>query len=210
MDHSKKTRICLVEDEEIYADLLQEEIDKTGDIIFVNHYTSAIEALDKLPEDQPNVVLMDIDLKEEINGIECMFRVKEKIPHAHFIMFTVFDENELLFNALRSGADGYVLKRDFHILIPAIREILKGGAPMSREIARKVTASFKAESNTALEQLTKREMEVLEKISQGFLNKEIAEILGISEGGIKQHLYRIYKKLQVNNRVEATQKYWGK
>ena len=94
MASSSKIRVCLVEDIETYAELLQDEIDINEDILFVKHYTSAIEALEMLPFDQPDVVLMDIDLKEEITGIECLFRVKSKIPNAHFIMFTVFGDND--------------------------------------------------------------------------------------------------------------------
>ncbi len=210
MTNSKKIRLCLVEDEIIYGDLLQEELEGNDQITFVRHYTSAIEASTGLPNDKPDVVLMDIDLKEEITGIHCIAKVKDQLPNTHFIMFTVFGDNDNLFEALKVGAGGYVLKSDFQKIISAVMDITAGGAPMSREIARKVIASFRNQNTKLLSRLTPREMEVLEKISQGFLNKEIADVLSITEGGVKQHLHRIYKKLHVNNRVEATQKYWGK
>lgn len=209
MNINKTIRVCLVEDIELYADLLEEEVELTDDITFVRHYVSAIEALEGLPNDKPDVVLMDIDLKEEITGIECMFRVKDQIPKANFIMFTVFGDNDRLFDALKAGADGYVLKKDFKMVISSIREIMQGDSPMSKEIARKVTQSFRTQPGESLAELSPRELQVLEKIAQGYFNKEIGTLLNITEGGVKQHTYRIYKKLQVNNRVEATRKYRG-
>ena len=114
-----------------------------------------------------------------------------------------------LFDALKAGANGYVLKKDFHTVIPAIRTIISGGSPMSKEIARKVTSSFHQVTPSSLPQLTNREIEILSKIAEGLYNKEIADYFSIKENAVKQHIFRIYKKLQVNNRVEATRKYKG-
>ncbi|HQU60888.1 MAG TPA: response regulator transcription factor, partial [Saprospiraceae bacterium] len=163
-----------------------------------------------LPQQRPDLVLMDIGLPK-MNGVECMIRVKLQAPEVDFLMFTVFDNDEYVFEALKAGAVGYVLKSERATgALRAIEEYAQGGAPMSRDIARKVLSSFHTHNKKAgegFENLTPQQLLILEQLSQGLLNKEIADRLGISEGTVKQHNYAIYKKLQVNNRTEAVQKY---
>ncbi len=203
-------RISIVEDQTDVLNSLVRRIDRTEGMICVSQFTTAEDALARLPEQRPELVLMDIGLPR-MNGVECMIRIKMQAPEINFLMFTVFDNDEHVFEALKAGAAGYVLKSEgIAGAIRAIGEYIQGGAPMSRDIARKVLTSFHAGSKVNkpdFESLTPQQFLILEQLSQGLLNKEIADRLGISEGTVKQHNYTIYKKLQVNNRTEAVQKY---
>lgn len=204
-------RISIVEDTEDIGLTIKQRINSTEDLECISYFESAEDALTGLMKKPPDVVLMDIGLPN-MDGIECMFRVKHKYPNIKFLMFTVFDDDDRVFNALKAGANGYVLKMESsEKIINALREIYNGGAPMSRTIAFKVLQSFHIFHSPLVETLTKRELEILEKLSQGLLYKEIALQLSpqISEGTVKQHIHKIYKKLQVNNRTEAINKYKG-
>src|SRR6185436_13561399 len=161
-----------------------------------------------LPELQPDVVLMDINLPGK-NGIDCVRELVEKIPATQFMMCTVYDDDDNIFEALRAGATGYLLKRTSPAqILEAIRDLREGGSPMSGEIARRVVESLhkKNQPAAATEILTQREKEILDYLSKGFLYKEIAAELFISMDTVKKHIHNIYEKLQVQTRTEALNK----
>lgn len=206
-------RISIVEDIPEVLDSLRTRIEQEADMTCVGAYPMAEEALTGLTAYPPDIVLMDIGLPA-MGGIECMLRVKLKHPQVRFLMFTVFDNDEKVFESLKSGASGYVLKREgTEGAIQAIRNLHAGGAPMSRDIARKVLESFHAKgpANPLTETLTPREIEILQLLSRGLLYKEIALRLSppIAEGTVRQHIHHIYRKLEVNNRTEAINRYLG-
>jgi DNA-binding NarL/FixJ family response regulator len=173
--------------------------------------STAEEALQAIPRVLPDVVLMDIHLPNR-SGIECTSRLKTLLPELQVVMITVYTDIDTVFKALRAGASGYLLKRSppEHIL-QAISEVRQGGAPMTREIARKIVETFRepvpAESQSAA--LTQRENEVLELLSQGFANKEIAQRLSITLDTVRYHLKQIYDKLHVRSRTEAVARFIG-
>ncbi len=203
-------RTSIVEDLPEIRDSLIRSINRTEDIICISNYSNAEEALEKLPIDMPDLVIMDIGLPK-MNGVECMIRLALKRVKMDFLMFTVFDSDEQVFDALKAGAVGYILKKEgANGAINAIREYQAGGSPMSRNIARKVLNSFnsaKNKTNQNIEKLTNQQALILQQLAEGLLNKEIADRLGITERTVKQHNNAIYKKLQVNNRTEAVRKY---
>ena len=170
---------------------------------------TAEQALKEIPKRQVDIVLMDIQLPD-ISGIECTVRLKQLLPAVQIIMVTVYEDTERIFKALRMGACGYLLKRCApEELISAIREVRQGGAPMSREIARKVIASFQepVTAATEVEDLTGREREILELLASGFPNKEIADRVGLTDGTVRWHLRHVYNKLHVRSRTEAALKF---
>src|SRR5690606_5586502 len=165
-------------------------------------------AISQIPALKPNVVLMDINLGSDESGIDCVRILKQEIPDTNFMMCTVYEEDEKIFEALSAGASGYILKKTAPArLLEAIRELYQGGAPMSSQIARKVVAAFqsktgKAEQNSGLSELSNREKEILEQLSRGLMYKEIAAELFISAETVRKHVYHIYEKLHVTNRIE--------
>jgi len=203
-------QISIVEDLKDIRENLVKAVERTEGMNCVSSYSNAEEALLGLPKDAPDIVLMDIGLPK-MNGVECMIRLNMLEVKMSFLMFTVFENDDHVFNALSAGASGYILKGGgSKAAIDAIREHRQGGAPMSREIARKVLSSFQEKRNQGakvFESLTKQQHLVLEQLSEGLLNKEIADRLGISERTVKQHNNAIYKKLKVFNRTEAVRKY---
>lgn len=172
---------------------------------------SAEEALKLIPRHTPDVVLMDIHLPN-LSGIECTARLKQLLPKVQVVMITVFTNTDQVFKALRAGASGYLLKRAApEVILDAIREVQQGGAPMTREIARQVVETFKRPANAASEnsELTRREQEVLELLSKGIGNKEIAKQLSVSLDTVRYHLKHIYEKLHVRSRTEAVARFVG-
>lgn len=169
------------------------------------------EALRVLPKAAPQVILMDINLPDR-SGIECTARIKELLPSAQVVMITVYGDSEKVFNSLRAGASGYILKRATpERILQAIREVHAGGVPMSSEIARKVLSVFREPAPAAEDQnLSRREQEILELLSQGCANKEIAEKLSISIETVTWHLRHIYTKLHVRSRTQAALKFLGR
>jgi len=170
---------------------------------------TAEEALKLIPAHQPEIVLMDIQLPN-LSGIECTARLKQLLPAVQIMMVTVYEDTERIFKALRAGACGYLLKRCTpEELIAAVREVREGGAPMSREIARKVIASFQEPLQAAaeVEELSPREREILELLASGFPNKEIANRLSLTDGTVRWHLRHVYHKLHVRSRTEAALKF---
>jgi DNA-binding NarL/FixJ family response regulator len=172
-------------------------------------YPSAESALEHLPKEQPDVVLMDINLAGT-SGIECVERLKKAAPTMQIVMFTVYEDTAQIFQALSAGASGYLLKRSTpEKLLHAIRDVHAGGSPMSSSIARKVVASFQkpGAAPEGLDHLSGREQSILDCLSKGLTYQQAAEQLGISMGTIRTHIRRIYEKLHVHARTAAVAKY---
>jgi DNA-binding NarL/FixJ family response regulator len=203
------TKIAIVEDNKVIRESLMEFIHADPECRCVCACATAEEALKVIPKHEPEIVLMDIQLPN-MSGIDCLAQLKQLLPSVHIIMVTVYEDTERIFKALRMGACGYLLKRCApEELIAAIREVRQGGAPMSREIARKVIASFQEPLATAVEveDLTAREREILELLANGFPNKQIADRLGLTDGTVRWHLRHVYNKLHVRSRTEAALKF---
>ena len=201
--------VSIVEDSEQVRGTLARLIDRAEGFRCPSHYANAEAALEGLPRDRPDVVLMDINLPG-INGVECVRRLKELLPDTQVVMLTVYEDTENIFNALAAGAAGYLLKRTTSAeLLAAIRDVRQGGSPMTTHIARKVVQSFQRAGGSAqpTENLSPREKEVLDCLSQGFLYKEIADKLSISYETVHTYIRRIYEKLQVRTRTEAVAKF---
>lgn len=175
-------------------------------------FTTAEEAIKKLPLENPDVVLMDVNLPG-MSGIECVIKLKEILPEVQIMMLTVYEDNETIFKSLIAGATGYILKRTPPAeLLDAIRELHTGGSPMSDQIARKVVQAFQqmGKSSKETENLSDRESEILCYLSKGYHDKEIADKLFLSVKTVRTHLRNIYKKLHVRSRTEAVLKYLQK
>lgn len=201
--------VSIVEDNEQLRGTLARVIGRADGFRCVSHYGSAEDALRGLPKDRPEVVLMDINLPG-INGVECVRRLRPLLPATQVLMLTVYEDTDTIFNALTAGASGYLLKRTKGAeLLEAIREVHRGGSPMTTHIARKVIQSFQKSGPSAqpTENLSEREQEVLDCLSHGFLYKEIADKLGISYETVHTYIRRIYEKLQVRTRTEAVAKF---
>jgi DNA-binding NarL/FixJ family response regulator len=201
--------VSIIEDDTPVREILVDWIKRTPDFHLVSDFGSAERALPKLPAQKPAIVLMDINLPG-MSGIECLSRLKVVIPETQFVMLTVYEDSDHLFNALAAGASGYLLKRtSYEELSVALKEVHAGGSPMSSNIARKVVQSFHrpgVQSDTSQE-LTPREMEVLHRLACGDLYKEIADHLGITVTTVNTHVRRIYEKLHVRSRGQAVAKY---
>ena len=203
------TKIAIVEDNATIRESLIEFAQADPECRCVCACATAEEALKQIPKYAPDIVLMDIQLPN-LSGIECTAQLKQLLPSVQIVMVTVYEDTERIFKALRAGACGYLLKRcALEELTAAIREIRQGGAPMSREIARKVIASFQnpVMASAEVEELSPREREILELLAQGFSNKEIAQRVGISDGTVRWHLRHVYEKLHVRSRTEAALKF---
>lgn len=175
----------------------------------VSSHNDAESAIDTIISMQPDIVVMDINLPG-MNGIECIRKVKNNCPDTQFIMFTIYEDNEHLFDALEAGASGYILKKATQQkILDSIEELYNGGAPMSTSIARKVINRFKEPKAKDQLNITEREKEILTLLAKGLLYKEIANQLHITTGTVKQHLHKIYEKLHVQNRTEAINKFTG-
>lgn len=207
----KKIAVCIVEDMPEIRSGLESIIRQADDFLLLGSFASAEEALKGLPSLQPDVVIMDINLPG-MDGIQCIRQLAQQCPATQFAMFTIYENNEQVFDALAAGASGYLLKNTPpDKILEALKELHEGGSPMSAHIARKVVASFKiTTSNTAADVLSAREKEVLEALAKGLLYKEIAAKLNISTGTVRQHIHKIYDKLHVQNRTEALNKVYGK
>jgi DNA-binding NarL/FixJ family response regulator len=197
--------VAIVEDDKGIRQSLEWLLKSSSDFLCVATCDSAEEALRVLPKSAPEVILMDINLPN-MSGIECTTRIKELLPAVQVVMITVYGDTEKVFNALRAGASGYILKRAApERILQAIREVHAGGVPMSGEIARKVLGAFREPAPAPAEEqnLSRREQEVLEQLSQGCSNKEIAAKLSISIETVTWHLRHIYTKLHVRSRTQA-------
>ena len=200
--------VSIVEDLDEVRDVLQRLINQSDVFCFVEGYHNAEEAETKIPLHPPDVVIMDINLPG-ISGIECIRRIKEKCPHTQFMMFTIYEDDEKVFEALKTGAHGYLLKSTpKEKLLEALEELHNGGSPMSTNIARKVIEAFEKNSQPSkeLSTLTNKEKQILELLAKGFLYKEIATETHLTRNTVKQHIHHIYEKLHVENRTEAINK----
>jgi len=203
------TKIGIVEDSQTTREGLERMVNLSADYRCVCACSTAEDALRLLPQQQPEIVLMDIQLPG-MSGIECVARLNELLPDAQVIMLTVYADPDRIFSAIRAGASGYLLKRAApEKLFQAIREVQQGGAPMSGAIARKVFGYFQDQQTSSAEadKLSAREREILELIIGGLSNKEIAGRLSLSLLTLRWHLKQIYKKLHVHSRVEVVLKF---
>jgi DNA-binding NarL/FixJ family response regulator len=201
--------VSIVDDEKELRESIARFINGSPGFRCVSSYANGPSALQGLPADKPDVVLMDINLGQ-MSGISCVQQLKVLVPDMLILMLTVYEDTDQIFEALSAGASGYLLKRVSPTkLLQAIREVHSGGSPMSSSIARKVVASFQKKGRTAEKEslLSPREEMVLNCLSKGLTYKQIADQLGISIDTIRTYLRRIYEKLHVQSRTEAVAKY---
>lgn len=205
--------IAIVEDLDVVRNGLKDFISLSTDFLVVGSFKSGEEAFEQLPEIRPDIVIMDINLPG-MNGIECIRLVKDKSPGTQFMMFTVYENDDKVFEALKAGASGYLLKNTGLLQIAeSVKELHEGGSPMSANIARKMVNLFRGDSDKKtpfLDLLSNREKEILQLLAKGLLYKEIAEQLNITTGTVRIHIHKIYEKLHVQNRTEAINKAFGK
>lgn len=201
--------IAIVEDEKNYNNALKKVINYQDDMKVVGQFFDGNTALKNLSDISPDVVMMDIQLQDML-GIEIIEKLRKDIPNTQFIMCTSFEDDEKIFNSLKAGAMGYLIKGEsMDKILSSIRDVYNGGAPMSLSIARKVLSHFekKLPEIKDFDELTAREKEILELLSQGLLYKEIADRKFISIDTVKKHVGNIYRKLHVSNKVEAINKF---
>lgn len=202
-------RVSIVEDLAEVRDGLIELVQSDEELLMVGSFKDAESAIDKITHLKADVVIMDINLPA-MSGIDCIKLLKEKCPDTQFMMFTVYENDEKVVQALRAGASGYLLKRtEPKRILESIKELNQGGSPMSSNIARKLVNIFIHEKITKKKEiLTDRENQVLQLLADGLLYKEIADRLFISHGTVRQHIHNIYEKLHVSNRTEAVNRFF--
>ena len=199
-------RVSFVEDDIRARKILADWLGHAADVELVDRFSDAESALAALPQRPPDVVLMDINLPG-LSGIECVRQLKPLLPATQFVMLTVYEDADRIFEALAAGAAGYLLKHTpREDLLAGIRQVHAGSSPMSGPIARKVVQFFYRRPVVAAgtDALSDREREVLELLSRGYLYKEIAETLGVSFATVTTYGRRIYEKLHVHSRAQAT------
>lgn len=194
--------VSIIEDKHELRKSLRILINESTGFKCVSSYESCEVALKKIFNDRPDVVLMDIEFGENMSGIDGVKLIKEKLPATNIIMLTIYEDNEFIFHSLKNGASGYLIKNaSLGVILNGIKEVYQGGAPMSMHIARKVVDSFKRQSISS--ELSKREIEILEKLCQCKSYQAIANELFIEKTTVKFHIKNIYKKLHVVNKAEA-------
>ncbi len=213
MKETASIRVSIVEDDSSIRETLRSLfIFEDGMEAFTVHST-AEDALLRLRENCPDVVIMDINLPGQ-SGIDCVRQMSQYCTRSQFLMYTVHDDDHRVFEALKAGANGYILKSSTpDEILTAVRELNEGGSPMSAHVARRVVTQLrpvKQERNSSGDLLSTRENEVLALLAEGLLYKEIGDRLGITVGTIKQHIHRIYEKMHVQNRTEAVNRYFGR
>jgi DNA-binding NarL/FixJ family response regulator len=204
-----RIKVAIVEDDDWIRENLAGQIDLAPGYCCVSRYRTGEEALAGLPNEAPDVVLMDINLPG-LSGIECVRRLKALRPSLTILMLTVYEESDQIFDSLRAGASGYLLKRSAEKeLLEAIAQVHQGGSPMSSLVARKVVRFFNHLGAAApeLQRLSPREKEILELLSRGAAYKEMGDRLALSIHTVRMHIRGIYGKLQVHSRGEAVSKY---
>ena len=201
--------VVVVEDDRGLREQLVKILETAPDIKCIGSFVSAEEALPKILGNHPDVVLMDIKLPG-MSGIQCVAEIKKAVPEMQIIMVTVYEDSERIFRALKAGANGYLVKSSPpDQLLEAIRDVYKGGAPMSSHIARKVVKHFHliGPSTIEPENISPREREVLDLLSQGYIYKEIADRLNIGAETVRTHVKNICQKMHVRSRLEAVAKH---
>lgn len=202
-------KVCIIEDDDWIRDNLAARIRQKEGFLCVGSHRSGEEALQQVPGEAPEVILMDINLPK-MNGIECVRQLKALMPSAQILMLTVYEDSDKIFNSLLAGASGYLLKRTPQAeILEAIAEVYRGNSPMTGHIARKVVQFFneRGSQEPQLERLSKREREVLDHLARGVPYKEIASVLAVSIDTVRVHIKGIYGKLHVHSRGEAVAKY---
>jgi len=200
--------VSIVEDLNEVREALHRLINQSENFGLVASYNNAEQAEKSIPLQPPDIVIMDINLPG-MSGIECIRRIKEKCPDTQFMMFTIYEDDEKVFEALKAGAHGYLLKNTpKEKLLEALEELHNGGSPMTTNIARKVIEAFEKKDQLPeeLNTLTNKEKQILDLLAKGFLYKEIAIQLHSTRNTVKQHIHHIYEKLSVQNRTEAINK----
>ncbi|HUC84109.1 MAG TPA: response regulator transcription factor [Candidatus Acidoferrales bacterium] len=203
--------VAIVEDDVPAREIIAGWIRGADGFKLVGEYTDAETAIADLPQRKPSVVLFDINLPG-MNGIECVRKLKPRLPETQFLMVTVYEDANHIFDALAVGASGYLLKQTRRSeLLAALRDVHAGGSPMSSQIARKVVQSFRRDGAGSTygeaAELSPREREVLELLARGYLYKEIAEQLKISVQTVNTYIRRVYEKLHVRSRAQAVAKF---
>ena len=207
----KPIRVAIVEDKEEFRDLWCEILQNTEGYACVGVYSVVKTAVEELPKVAADVVLTDINLSDSENGIDFIRQVRDKCKGTEFMMFTIFEDNESIFESLKAGAKGYLLKNSSpEKVLTAIKELYEGGAPMSAAIARKVLATFNQQpSRNKTYDLSAREIKILELLAKGKYYKEIADELEVTIVALKHYIHAVYEKLEASNRTEAINKYFG-
>jgi DNA-binding NarL/FixJ family response regulator len=202
-------KVAIIEDDAWIRENLAARITQTQGFVSAGTYRTGEEAIERLPAQAPDVVLMDINLPK-MNGIECVRQLKGLIPSAQILMLTVYEDSDKIFNSLLAGASGYLLKRTPQAeILDAIADVHRGNSPMTGHIARKVVQYFNRRGDLGpdMEKLSNREREVLDHLARGVPYKEIASSLAVSIDTIRAHIKGIYSKLHVHSRGEAVAKY---
>ena len=203
--------VCIVEDEPKTRESLLRLLSRAAHVRCVGNYANGEEALPGILAEKPDVALVDINLPG-MSGIECVAKLKLKMPGLRVLMLTTYEDSDRIFDSLRAGASGYLLKKaGYNGLVQAIDEVHAGGAPMTAQVARQVVEHFHRIQKPAsdVEKLTARDQEILALLVKGYLYKEISERLNISMSTVSMHLQHIYEKLHVQSRAEAAAKFFG-
>lgn len=197
--------VSIIEDDKHYREGLEQLINRSEVFSVLHSYGSAEQALPHLIQHPPEIAIVDIKLPGKKNGVDLIYEIKTQVPDVQCMVCSFYDDNEYVFNALRNGASGYLLKDSMpQEIIDSLKELHDGGAPMSRYIAKKVITTFQEkQSLPKLSELSERENEILHSLSTGLAVKEVAAKLYISVHTVTKHLKNIYTKLHVNNRIEA-------
>lgn len=201
-------RVLIYDDNEHLRNSIKTLLQWNGDFEVAASFPDATSILTDITELNPGVILMDIDMPPS-NGVEALLVLREKYPELPVIMLTVFEDNDNIVNSICAGASGYLLKKDIDQVIPSIKDVLAGGAPMTSTVARKVLQLFPRKTNDrpdAVNDLTQREGEILGWIEKGYSYKMIASELHLGVETVRTHIKKIYKKLQVNSATEALYK----
>jgi DNA-binding NarL/FixJ family response regulator len=208
---NKMINLSIIEDQREMRESLVECLGRAPGLHCVGAHATGEEGLRDIPKENPDVVLMDINLPG-MNGIQCVARLKKHLPNLQVLMLTTYDDGDMIFDSLRAGANGYLLKNmPQEELVQAVQQVRAGGAPMSLQIARKVINHFhQARPASEMKQLTARELEILRLLAKGHLYKEIAEQLSISMSTVRTHVSAVYEKLHVHSRTEAAMKLAGR
>ena len=209
----EKIKIGILEDLKDVAEHLRDVFNEEEDMSCTQVYVNAEDAMHFLPSNPVDILIVDIGLPRA-SGIDAIRFLTEHCPMTHYCMFTVYEDDDKIFNSLQAGAKGYILKgSSSDKILTAVRELHEGGSPMSPSIARRLLDVFQKMQVTPVMSslpLTQREQEILRNLSKGLLYKEIGDLLGITTGTVKQHIHKIYDKLQVSNKTEAINRFNSK